>query len=112
MNKYLDVIGELALCTTIYVILSIIIGSYIDLNMPNFDKTKSKHSILLEIVMQSIVIVISCYFIKILGKQIRTKDTEYSDFSADITLSIVFIATQVNYLKKIGHLKEYLLTLN
>ena len=112
MNKYLDVIEELALSTTIYVILSLIIGSYIDSNMPKFNKTKSKYKILIEIVIQSIIIVISCYFIKILGKQIRTKDTFYSDFSADITLAVVFVGTQVNYLKKIGHFKDYILTIN
>ena len=93
-----------------YIILSLLFGATIDTFFPKFNKSKNKGLILCEIILQTITIIYISYFIESLSEVIKkSMNLKISSYGTDNILSIVFITTQDNYIKKINHLQKSIL---
>ncbi len=93
------------------IIVGLLFGSIIDYFFPEYNSEKENHIILIEIIMQILIISVFIYYIpKIvhLVPYFGDKDFNYTSSNVNIMLSIAFIASQVNILKKLQHLSKSL----
>jgi|TARA_B110000495_G_C22537719_1_gene326406 hypothetical protein len=97
----------------LYIIFTMIAAHFIDslfLNPSEDIKNTNRITLFIEIVLQTLSCVIAIFYIRKIIKYIsifftkRIKKDYTNIYSGEIVISIVFIATQDNLLKKINHL--------
>ena len=91
-------------------LFTFIFGTVLELVFPVYDPLKSNLSTSFEVLFQGIVISLIIHYIKKLGKKIPfflgNMDNVNKNVSLDIVITLVFVCTQVNFLKKIQHLSK------
>ena len=95
---------------SISILIGIIVGTVIDYCFPHFSP-KYLHVMLLEIMVQTILISIAVYYIPKLSKLVPflgNKNFNFSSHDYTLILSLVFVSSQINYLKKIQFVSKYL----
>lgn len=97
----------------LYIIFTMIAAHFIDslfFNPYEDIKNTNKIKLFMEIVLQTLCCVVAIFYIRKIIKHIsifftkRIKKDYTNIYSGEIVISIVFIATQDNLLKKINHL--------
>lgn len=94
----------------INILLTFIFGTLIELIFPIYQPTKSNLNIVFEVIFQGVIISLIIHYIKKLGNKIPFflgSDNDINkNVSLDIVITLVFVCTQVNFLKKIQHLSK------
>ena len=109
MNHLRNLLNLLGL-SLLYIVFTMIAAHIIDAVFynPNEDiKHANKIKLFIEIVLQTLCCVIAIYYIRKIANFIvgRHRDTDLTQiYNGEIVISIIFIATQDNLLKKINHL--------
>ena len=96
---------------TLTLLVGIIIGSVLDYSFPVYNRGKETYIILLEVIIQIIIISISIYYIPKVTKlvpYIGNTDYNFVDCDFNIILTLCFVASQINLLKKIQHVIKVL----
>jgi len=99
-----------------YLILGFILGSFIDSIFPDFDKKKETHNLMIEILLQAVLIVISVFYVRKIVKLMPSlfshhksgqfRPYETNEYSGEITISIILIGSQINFIRKIDLLSH------
>ena len=103
--------------SSLYVFVGILLGSLTDYLFPPYDPEKEPLDIVKELALQTVVIAISIFYSRKLVKMVPylfNFDNSFSnshaqnipEFQGTIVLSMVFVATQTSYLKKVQHLSK------
>ena len=126
MNKFRDLISidkirfnelyEIFQYSIIYITISFFWGFYLNRMFPEEDESKSNIVILAEIVLQSISIAISVFYIRKLCQMIPLlinfkgySENKTNEYGGEVILSIVFMTTQKHIMNKINLLnRKYL----
>ena len=95
---------------TVYLILGIVFGSVLNLIFPVYNAKKSMVVISFEVLFQTIITSLMIHYIKKLSNKIPfylgNENNVDKRVGMDIIVSIAFIASQINLLKKIQHLSK------
>lgn len=109
MNHLRNILNLLGL-SLLYIVFTMVAAHIIDAIFynPNEDiKHTNKIKLFIELTLQTLCCVIAIYYIRKIINFIvgRHKDTDLTQiYNGEIIISIIFIATQDNLLKKINHL--------
>lgn len=123
MNKFRDLISidkirfnelyEIFQYSIIYITISFFWGFYLNRMFPEEDESKSNIVILAEIVLQSISIAISVFYIRKLCQMIPLlinfkgyRENKTNEYGGEVILSIVFMTTQKHIMNKINLLNR------
>lgn len=98
-----------------YLVFSFLAGSFLDTLFPLPDEIKETNKIFLEVVLQSLLFIIAVFYIRKLVKIMpfvfyipgtKYRPYEIDEYSGEIIIGLVFIATQFSLLKKIDILSR------
>jgi len=98
-----------------YLILGFTLGSFLDSVFPDFDKDVSTSSLIFEILLQAILIVIAVFYSRKIVKLMpslfshtssKFRPYETSEYSGEITISMILIGSQINFIRKIDLLSH------
>ena len=123
MNKFRDLISidkirfnelyEIFQYSILYIVVTILWGFYLNRMFPEEDESKSNIVILAEIVLQSISIAISVFYIRKLCQMFPLlinfkgySENKTSEYGGEVILSIVFMTTQKHIMNKINLLNR------
>jgi len=99
--------------TSFNFLFSFIIGSIINKLLPKFDNKKKNSIIIIELIIQTFILILSVYFIRFLITKIpniynvrESMSEKNFELADDIIIALVFITTQDHYIKKINFLQD------
>jgi hypothetical protein len=99
-----------------YIFVSFLAGVGVDLLFPNYDENKDTQTLLLEIVLQSILLIFIVFYVRKLvklvpflfvltenGKPIAPQFRPYegSEYNGEVMIAVILIGSQFNLIKKI-----------
>lgn len=100
----------------LYGIVTFYVGTWANELFPHFDKSKATHWIMLEVLAQTVFLVVCVFYIRKLVKAVpflfyipgRFKYRPYlsTEFQGEIVISIIFISLQINLVKKLEELSK------
>lgn len=99
--------------SSVYFVITLLIGVIINKIFPDYDEQKNNHVILTELLLQMMVIILSGYLIKYIANKMpiifdarESLSQKKIDISGNIITSLVFFSTQKHFVKKIIHLQN------
>jgi len=109
-------ISETIQYVILYGIVTFYVGTWVNALFSEFDKKKASHWLLLEVLGQTVVLVICVFYIRKLVKAVpflfyipgrfKYRPYESTEFQGEIVISIIFIALQTNLTKKLEELSK------
>ena len=103
---------------TLYSIVSLFVGYYINKLFPEFDQKneikKTKKKLIIEVILQSLLAAYAVFYIRKLVKLFpfvfslteNYRPNGTSEFDGEIIIAIIFVATQTKIMHKIEYLME------
>ena len=103
--------------TFLYAVVGLFLGSVIDYLFPEYDPEKENVDILKELAFQTVAVALTIYFSRKIVKIVPylfNFDNSFSnshaqnvpEYQGTIILSLVFVATQTSFLKKLQHISK------
>lgn len=105
-----------------YLIVGFIAGTVLDLSFPTFDEQTPVHTVFLEVVLQSLLLIILVFYVRKIVKTMpsifdlqygKTKALQYraysaSEYGGELMISLAIIGTQFHLIKKFDFLSRRL----